>query len=380
VTDIPADQLVHPFRVEVPQAEVDDLADRLDRTRWPAPAPADAEDGSRGLPTAALRELAEHWHTAWDWRTQEAALNAWPQVRTAIDGTTVHALHVRSPEPDAVPLLLVHGWPGSVVEFLRVLGPLTDPRAHGGDPADAVHLVVPSLPGYGFSGPLPDTGWTTARMARATAELMRRLGYHRYAAHGGDWGSRVVADLGLLAPGQLTGIHVTMTMGLALDEPRDDAERWSAHRSAHFRREMSGYNLLQATRPLSLAPALTDSPVGQLAWIAERFTEWTDPASVLDRDQLLTDVAVYWFTRTAGTSAQLYWETRHSDGYGEWSRTVPTGVAVFPHDLVPPVRRVVEQAVELVHWSEFDRGGHFPAMEVPDLLVGDLRAFLRRVR
>jgi pimeloyl-ACP methyl ester carboxylesterase len=374
----PADA-VHPFRVDVPQAEVDDLADRLARTRWPAPAPADAEDGSRGLPTGVLRELVEHWRTGWDWRTQEAALNAWPQVTTTVDGTRLHALHVRSPEPDAVPLVLLHGWPGSVVEFAQLLGPLTDPRAHGGDPADAVHLVVPSLPGYGFSGPPPDTGWTTARMARTVAELVRRLGYDRYAAHGGDWGSRVVRDLAGCDAAHLLGVHVTMTMGLAAEQPTTDDERWAAERAARFRGELAGYNLLQSTRPLSIAAALTDSPVGQLAWIAERFAEWTDPASGIDRDQLLTDVAVYWFTRTAGSSAQIYWETRHAPP-GEWSRDVPTGVAVFPHELVPPTRAVLERTVDLVHWSEFDRGGHFPAMEVPDLLVGDLRAFVRRVR
>ncbi|WP_448616332.1 epoxide hydrolase family protein [Modestobacter sp. URMC 112] len=339
---------VHPFRIDVPQSEVDDLAERLARTRWPDPAPAGAEDGSRGLPTAVLRELVERWRTGWDWRREEAALNAWPQVTTTVDGTRLHALHVRSPEPDAVPLVLVHGWPGSVVEFAQVLGPLTDPRAHGGDPADAVHLVVPSLPGYGFSGPTPDTGWTTARMARAVAELVRRLGYERYAAHGGDWGSRVVRDLAGIDAGHLLGVHVTMAMGLAADEPATDEERWAAQRAKRYRSELAGYNSLQSTRPLSIAAALTDSPVGQLAWIAERFAEWTDPASELDRDQLLTDVAVYWFTRTAGSSAQLYWETRHAPA-GEWSRDVPTGVAVFPHELVPPTRAVLERTVDLVH-------------------------------
>lgn len=368
---------VRPFRIDVPQAEVDDLAARLARTRWAPAPPAAAEDGTRGLPTARLRELVEHWRTAWDWRAQEARLNAWPQVTTPIDGTAVHALHVRSPEPDAVPLLLVHGWPGSVVEFQQVIGPLTDPRAHGGDPADAVHLVVPSLPGYGFSGPLTDTGWTTARMARALAELVRRLGYDRYAAHGGDWGSRIVADLGTCDAEHLRGLHVTMTMGLHVAEPATDEERWALGRARRFRSELSGYHRLQSTRPLSIAAALTDSPVGQLAWIAERFADWTDPAS--DVDQLLTDVAVYWFTRTAGSSAQLYWETRNSAGFGEWSATVPTGATAFPHEIFPPTRRSLEEAVNLVHFTGFDRGGHFPAMEIPDLLVGDLRAFVRQV-
>jgi epoxide hydrolase len=379
VMDTPAAEAVRPFRVQVPQADVDDLADRLARTRWAPPAPAAAEDGSRGLPTARLRELVEHWRTAWSWRTQEAALNAWPQVTTTIDGTTVHALHVRSPEPDAVPLVLVHGWPGSVVEFLQVLAPLTDPAAHGGDPADAVHLVVPSLPGYGFSGPPPDTGWTTTRMARAVAVLVRRLGYDRYVAHGGDWGSRVVADLGVLDGEHVMGLHVTMAMGLPVEDPTTEQERWAAARATRFRRELSGYNLLQATRPLSIAAALTDSPVGQLAWIAERFADWTDPASEIDRDQLLTDVAVYWFTRTAGSAAQLYWETRRA-APGPWSPSVPTGAAVFPYELAPPTRRALASAVDLVHFTEFDHGGHFPAMEVPELLVQDLRAFVRGVR
>jgi microsomal epoxide hydrolase len=377
------DEAVVPFRVEVPQAELDDLRDRLHRTRWPVEQQL---RGDRGIPVARVRELAERW-AALDWRAVEARLNAWPQVTTTVDGTRLHALDVRSPEPGAVPLVLLHGWPGSVVEFGSVIGPLTDPAAHGGDPTDAVHVVVPSLPGYGFSGPTPDDGWTTQRMAAAVAELVRRLGHERYAVHGGDWGSAVGRDLAVLHPDRVLGLHVTMAMGLDAgavrldpDEPDAAADvRAAAETAAHYARELSGYNKLQATRPLALAPALTDSPAGLLAWIAERFDEWTDPASELDADQVLADVAVYWFTRTGPSSAQLYWERRQGPR-PEWSASVPTGVAVLPHDLDRPVRGILERAVDLVSWTEFERGGHFPAMEVPDLLVDELRRFLRLVR
>ena len=373
---------VVPFRVDVPQADVDDLRDRLARTRWPV---EQRLPGQRGITLARVRALAERWATVWDWRVQEAALNAWPQVLTTVDGATLHALHVRSKEPTAVPLVLLHGWPGSVVEFLPVLRALTDPVAHGGDPADAVHVVVPSLPGYGFSGPTPDGGWTTRRMAAAVAELLRRLGYRRYIAHGGDWGSAVARDLGLVDAGHLAGLHVTMTMGLdagavgLVPDADDEEERAAAGKAAHYARELSGYNKLQATRPLSLAPALTDSPAALLAWIAERFEEWTDPDSAIDPELLLANVAVYWFTRTGPSSAQIYWERRHGPR-PEWSRAVPTGVAVLPHDLDRPVRRVLESAVDLVSWTEFGRGGHFPALEIPELLVDELRRFVRLVR
>ena len=374
------DAAVSPFRIEVPQADLDDLRTRLQRTRWPA---EQRLDGDRGIPTAQVRALAERWAGGWDWRRHEAALNRWPQVVTTIDGTRVHALHVPAARPDAPTLVLLHGWPGSVVEFDQVVGPLTDPAAHGGDPADAVSLVVPSLPGYGFSGPTPDGGWTTTRMAAAVAELLARLGAGRYVVHGGDWGSAVGRDLAVLAPERVLGLHVTMTMGLDVGDPQDDAERAAAEKSRYYDTELAGYNRVQATRPLSLAPALTDSPAGLLAWIAERFAEWTDPGSgVLTDprlvDQVLADVAVYWFTGTAGSSSQVYWERAHGPA-ARWSADVPTGVAVFPHDLRRPVRRVVEPVVDLVSWTEFDRGGHFPAVEAPDLLVPELRRFVRQV-
>jgi pimeloyl-ACP methyl ester carboxylesterase len=348
-----------PFRVEIPQEDVDDLRDRLLRTRWPVEQDL---PGERGIPVARVRELAERWATSWDWRAWEARLNAFPQVVTTIDGTRVHALHVRSAQPDAVPLVLLHGWPGSVVEFLRVLEPLGD-----------FSLVVPSLPGFGFSGPTPDGGWTPERMARAIAELVHRLGYERYAVHGGDWGAFVGRDLARVDGGSLLGLHVTMTPGVPVD-----GDPASAEKAARYARDLSGYNKLQATRPLSLAPAFTDSPAGLLAWIAERFAEWTDPASEIDDDQLLANAAVYWFTRTAPSSSQIYWE-RARVPMPEWARDVPTGVAVLPHDLARPPREATAAAGDLVSWTEFERGGHFPAMEVPELLVEELRRFVRTV-
>lgn len=373
------DSAVHPFTIDVPQAEVDDLRDRLARTRWPAEQQL---EGERGIPLELTRRLAEHWATAWDWRAHETALNAVPQVTTTVDGTRLHALQARAAgaggsEGTAPCLVLLHGWPGSVVEFQRVVGPLTDPGAHGGDPADAVHVVVPSLPGYGFSGPTPDGGWTSQRMAGAIAELLARLGYDRYVAHGGDWGSRVARDLAVVDPGHVAGIHVTMTMGLT-----DPDDQRSADRARHYAQELSGYNKTQATKPLSLSPALTDSPAGQLAWIAERFRDWTDPASDVlgpqTLDQVLANVAVYWFTGTAGSSSQLYWERREQPD-DRWSTTVPTGVTVLPHDIHLPVRGAVEAATNLVSWTELPVGGHFPAIEVPGLLVDELRAFVRLV-
>jgi epoxide hydrolase len=311
----------------------------------------------------------------------------------------VHFLHVRSPEPDALPLVITHGWPGSVAEFLRIIGPLTDPAAHGGEAADAFHVVAPSIPGFGPSGPTTEPGWDVRRVATAWAELMRRLGYRRFGAHGGDWGSGISRDLGLIDPEHVAGVHLTM-LASAVPRQEPSAEELAAYseadrqrikeswrRRSEFLKEGAGYSKLQSTRPQTLAYALTDSPVGQLAWIVDKFREWTDsserPEDAVDRDQLLTNVSLYWFTATAGSSARIYYEAAHGGvgvaGADEPSVT-PTGVAVFPHEIAPPVRRIAERSNAIIHWSEFDRGGHFAAMEVPDLLVGDLRAFFRQLR
>jgi epoxide hydrolase len=383
-----ADAEVRPFRIAIPQADLDDLAERLARTRWPDELPG--AGWARGVPLGYLQELAAYWADGYDWRAWEARLNQLPQFTTTIDGQPIHFLHVRSPEPDAMALLVTHGWPGSIVEFLGVIGPLTDPRAHGGDPADAFHLVVPSIPGFGLSGPTKEPGWTERRVAGAFAELMRRLGYDRYGAQGGDVGAVVSPELGRVDPDHVVGVHVNAaTVGFMPFPPLPDAElaeltdaeKARVERIAGFMSDEFGYAQIQSTRPQTLSYGLTDSPVGQLAWIVEKFQAWTHGAAVpedaVDRDQMLTNVMLYWLTRTAGSAANIYYEGAHA---GQWPQpsATPTGVAVFAEDIA--IRRYAEQSNNVVHWTEFDRGGHFAAMEAPDLLVGDVREFFRRLR
>ncbi|MFF9347242.1 epoxide hydrolase family protein [Streptomyces sp. NPDC014734] len=381
---------MHPFRIAIPQAQLDDLHRRIEATRWPDELP---EVGwSRGVPVGYLKELAEYWRTSFDWRVAEAALNAYPQFVDEIDGAPVHFLHVRSPEPDATALLLTHGWPGSVAEFLDVIGPLTDPRAHGGDPSEAFHLVIPSIPGYGFSTPLPEAGWDTGRIARAWAELMRRLGYDRYIAQGGDAGAVISLALARTDPEHMLGVHVNMLMTFPSGDPAemeglDGTDLARLGKLSRFEAELSGYMKTQATRPQTLAYGLNDSPVGQLAWIVEKFAEWTDskelPEEAVDRDRLLTIVSIYWLTATAGSSAQYYYEgaeevRQAASGAVPPPLTVPVGVAVFPHDIFVPIRRFADRDLPTItHWTEFEHGGHFAALEQPSALAGDIRAFAR---
>jgi len=378
------DSEIHPFRIEIPQAELDDLRSRLARTRWPDQLQDAGWD--YGIPLGYVRDLAGYWRTDYDWRAHERELNEFPQFTTTIQRQRVHFLHVRSPEPEAVPLIMTHGWPGSIVEFTKVIGPLTDPRAHGGDPADAFHLVLPSIPGYGFSGPTRERGWDVHRIAVAWDELMTRLGYQRYGAQGGDWGSSISRELGITAPGHIIGVHLNMLIPQVPSDETEltEVEQARVERSRQFRSTGMGYGMIQSTRPQTLAYALTDSPAGQLAWITEKFREWTDgdlPDDAVDRDQLLTNVTLYWLTGTAGSSARLYFESARSGAWGPPApSTVPTGVAVFPYEIAPPIRRFAERSNNIVHWSEFDRGGHFAAMEEPDLLVGDVRQFFRPLR
>jgi epoxide hydrolase len=382
---------IRPFRIDVPQADLDDLRDRLARTRWPDELPG--VGWSRGVPVEYLKGLAGYWCGAYDWRAQEARLNQLPQYTTTIDGANVHFLHVRSPEPNALPLILTHGWPGSVVEFVNVIGPLTDPRSHGGDPADAFHVVVPSIPGFGFSGPTAETGWNVVRVARAWAELMSRLGYQRYGAQGGDLGAMISPELGRLAPDRVAGVHVNAaSVGFIPFGPVDqavmagftDREKASLEKIQRFTTDQWGYNALQSTRPQTIAYALNDSPAGQLAWIIEKFKEWTDdakelPEEAVERDEMLTNVMLYWLTRTAGSSAQIYYENMHSMSWAPPERSpVPTAVANFAQDVA--IRCFAEPAHAIARWTEFDRGGHFAAMEAPDLLVGDIREFFRGLR
>ncbi len=375
---------IRPFHIDVPQADVDDLRERLGRTRWAAQLPG--EPWTRGVPTDYLRSLAQRWATTYDWRAAEAALNAHPQFVADVDGQPVHFLHVTSPEPDATPLVLLHGWPGSVVEFSRVIGPLSDPRAHGLDPAQAFHLVIPSLPGFGWSTPLAGAGWDSNRMAQAISRLMAVLGYERYGAQGGDFGAFVAPDLGRVDPDRVIGVHVNaatfgfIPWGEVSEEELatlTDVERARIDRLNHYQAEQTGYFQVQSTRPQTIAAALADSPAGQLAWVVEKFQEWTSadaalPEDAVPVDELLTNVSLYWFTNTAGTSGNIYYEAMHA---GSWPSPsgVPTGVAVFGQDVA--IRRYAEQAHTIVHWSDFDEGGHFAAMETPDLLVQDVRAF-----
>jgi epoxide hydrolase len=384
-----ADALIRSFRIEVPQPDVDDLRDRLARTRWPD---LPGEDWSTGVPPVYLRELAGYWGTGFDWRANEARLNGFPQFTTKIDGQTIHFLHVRSPEPEALPLIVTHGYPSSIAEFRDLIGPLTDPRSHGGDPADAFHVVAPSLPGFGFSSPLEDTGWESTRTAKAWVELMERLGYERYGAHGGDIGAGVSGDLGIHDPDRVVGAHVNtdptalaLIGGMLPDETDDltEAQKARLEELRGWEADGRGYLQIQSTRPQTLAYGLNDSPVAQLAWIVEKFKEWTNPAAELpedavDRDQLLTNVSIYWFTGTGASAARFIYEAAHADRDWGARSPAPTGMAVFAADNL--LGHVLNGDGHVEHWSEFEVGGHFPAMETPEPLVGDIRTFFRALR
>ena len=384
----PAANSVVPFRIDVPESDLDDLRDRLVRTRWPD----ELRDAgwAYGVPVGYLRELADYWRSSYDWRAQEARLNEFAQFTTTIDGQNIHFLHVRSPEPDALPLIVTHGWPGSVAEFLEVIGPLSDPRAHGGDPADAFHLVIPSIPGFGFAGPTTEAGWDTGRIARAWAELMGRLGYGRYGAQGGDFGAFVSPELGHADPDHVLGVHVNAaSVGFipwgdvdpAELESFTDVEKGRLERKEIFLGEGNAYFQMQATRPQTIAFGLADPPVGQLAWIVDKFHDWTHGPleDALSRDQILTNVMFYWLTDTSASAARLYYENMHAKAdWGRQPSATPVGVAAFAEDIA--IRRYGEQGNNIVHWSDFDSGGHFAAMEAPDLLVGDVRTFVRQLR
>ena len=385
---------MQPYKIDVPQTALDDLHRRLAETRWPRELPG--LGWTRGVPLDYLKELAEYWRTSYDWRAAEARLNAWPQFTTEIDGANVHFLHVRSPEPDAQPMLLTHGWPGSIAEFMEVIDPLTNPRAHGGDPADAFHLVVPSVVGFGFSGPTRQAGWSIPRIAMAWAELMRRLGYERYITQGGDLGAVTSLVLSAVDAEHVAGAHVNMLAVPPSGDPADmeglsENDLGRLGQVMQFVQERAAYMWQQSQRPQTLAYALTDSPVGQLAWITEKFFEWSDsaksPEDAVPRDQLLTDVSIYWLTSTAGSSSEIYLESvdllpiHPAAATPPPANNVPLGVAVFAHDIFRPVRKFADRSFpNIKRWTEFDRGGHFAAMEEPDLFIADVRAFSRALR
>ncbi|WP_375286199.1 epoxide hydrolase family protein [Sphingomonas sp.] len=377
------DDSVQPFRLSIPDSAIEDLYGRLDATRWPEPATVD--DWSQGVPLDAARELCRHWREGYDWRRCEAELNQLGQFRTEIDGCGIHFVHVRSPEPHALPLVMTHGWPGSVIEFLDVIGPLTNPRAHGGDPGDAFHVVAPSLPGYGFSD-RPRERWGVPRIARAWITLMTRLGYPRFVAQGGDWGSAVTNAIALTGAPEVLGIHLNMVV--ALPDPADLADLTDVEKAAladleRYRRDGNGYAIEQSTRPQTIGYGLVDSPAAQAMWIYEKFAEWTDsggtPETVLSRDRMLDNIMLYWLPGTGASSARLYWESFRDFSAEPVSR--PVACSIFPKELFRTSRRWAERKYpQIVHWNELDRGGHFAAFEQPALFVEEVRAGFRPMR
>jgi microsomal epoxide hydrolase len=376
-----------PFQVDVPEAVLDDLRDRLARTRWPDQIPGSG--WGYGTDLGYLRDLCETWRTSFDWRAQEKRFNQWPHFLTEIGGQQVHFIHARSPEPDALPLLITHGWPGSVSEFLDVIGPLSDPRAHGGDPADAFHVVCPSIPGYGWSGPTREPGWDVRRVSETWKQLMAGLGYERYGAQGGDWGAIISSDLGLVDAEHLAGIHLNMLIAFP---PAGDTTELTEQEQAdvaalqEFLQTGTAYQEIHGKNPQTLGYGLTDSPAGLAGWIVEKFYAWTDnggsPDDAVTRDQLLTNLTVYWVTSTINSSVRLYCESQRSGRFGPMSQRVevPTAAAVFPKEIFRTPKAWAEAAFDLRRYTRFDRGGHFAALEEPDLLIGDVRAFFRDVR
>jgi epoxide hydrolase len=369
--------MIEPFRIHVPDDVLDDLQLRLARTRFPNEI--DGVGWDQGTPLAYLRELVEYWRDGYDWRAQEAVLDSYDNFVSEIDGQRIHFMHVRSPHTGATPLLLAHGWPGSVVEFLDTIGPFVDPP----EPADAFSLVIPSLPGYAFSAPTTDLGWNPRRIASAFGTLMADLGETRYGVQGGDWGSMVVCNMADLFPDRVIGLHVNF---LTVPPPKGEAPPQPSAVSHRFNTSGSGYQQIQGTKPQTIGYLLDDSPAGLAGWIVEKFREWSDcdgdPERVFTKDQMLTNIMLYWVNTAATSSARLYWEMRQS-GAGAVPRekvTVPTGVANFPGEMGRCERVHAERRYNIVHWTEHDKGGHFAAMEQPAAFVDDVRSFFRGIR
>jgi pimeloyl-ACP methyl ester carboxylesterase len=380
---------ITPFRIEVDDADLADLHDRLARTRWPDRETVD--DWSQGIPLTYVQEVCEYWRTSYDWRTREKELNQFPQFRTSLSGggneaLGFHFIHAPSIEPDAFPLVLTHGWPGSTVEFMKVIDPLINPAAHGGNPADAFHVVAPSLPGFGFSDKPTRAGWNVDRIATAWDELMVRLGYERYGAQGGDWGSSITTRIGSQDLGHCAGIHVNMPVARpGPDDMADltDDEKTAIAKFKHYQDHEAGYSKQQSTRPQTVGYGLVDSPAGQAAWILEKFWAWTDndghPEDALGRDELLDNVMFYWLSGTGASSARIYWES--FGAFGGVTVAIPTGVSQFPREIISASRRWASRVyTDIRYWNELDRGGHFAAFEEPDLFVNEIRAFFRQIR
>ena len=377
---------IREFKFDVPAAELDDLKKRIAMTRWPERETP--SDWSQGIPLAYTREICEYWRTQYDWRRCEAALNAHPQFITELDGLDIQFLHVRSPHPQATPLVMTHGWPGSVIEFMKVIGPLTDPVAHGGDARDAFHLVCPSLPGFGYSGKPTAPGWTLDRIGRAWGTLMARLGYERYYAQGGDWGAAVTMSIGMTETVHCAGIHTNMPMVDLTPEMLanpTEFEQSALGGFQHYWDQESGYSKLQSTRPQTIGYALVDSPVGQAAWILEKFWSWTDcnghPENVLTRDELLDNVMMYWLPAAGASSARMYWENFSMLTKPKPPIHLPTGISIYPHEIFRLSQRWVEtRFTKLKHYNVLDKGGHFAAFEQPKTFVDEVRTAFRAMR
>lgn len=375
---------IRPFTLSIPQAQLDDLHTRLDATRWPEKETVD--DWSQGTPLAALRDFVDYWRNGYDWRICEARLNRVGQFITAIDGLDIHFLHVRSPHPEAMPLIITHGWPGSVIEFMGVIEALADPVKFGGKAEDAFHVVAPSLPGFGFSGKPTQTGWGVEKIGRAWGELMTRLGYSRWVAQGGDWGSAVTTAIGVQQVAGCAGIHLNMPIGRP--EPEDMSNPTPAELKAlgalqHYQEWDSGYSKQQQTRPQSVGYGLVDSPVGLAGWIYEKMWAWTDnqgkPEDALSRDAMLDNLMLYWLPANGASSARLYWESFGS--FAPQPITIPVAVSAFPKEILPTPRKWAERNLkQLVHWGDMPHGGHFAAWEEPEAFVRELRAAFALMR
>ncbi|WP_232498389.1 epoxide hydrolase family protein [Agromyces humatus] len=371
---------IRPFRVEVARAELDDLMERLARTRLPQPAPGD--DWSYGTPNAYLRDAVEQWRTTYDWRAEEARINAFPHFITEIDGQPIHFIHVRSPHPDATPLILAHTYPGSSVDYLDMIGPLTDPVAYGGRAEDAFDVVVPDAPGYGFSNPVTDAGWTMDRVARAYDELMHRLGYSEYGIHGSDNGALVARELGLQRPEGFLGLHVLQLFSFPSGDPSEferlEPQDYAGLEHMQWFQSVGGYNTMNASRPQTVAVGLSDSPVALLAY-SELFNSFGNGTALVPLERILTEVTVNWFANAAAGMSRSYLENARVEAEPQVNAS-PTGVAVFKDDF-QTIRVFAERDnSNIVHWNRFDEGGHYAALEVPDAVVGDIRAFFAGLR
>lgn len=380
---------ITPFEIAVPEAVLEDLRERLARARYPEAVPGSGWD--YGTEPGYLRELCTYWRDKYDWRSWEARLNRFDQWKTVINGIDLHFVHVRSPHANARPLCITHGWPGSIFEFYKMIDPLTDPTSHGADAADAFHVVCPSIPGYGFSSAPPEPGWDTTKMAAVNIELMRRLGYERYGVQGGDWGAMISTHMGLQDAEHCAGVHLNMAIA-APPKPRDgsdpraglsEKELEGVARYRHFKRYETGYQAIQGTKPQTLGYALNDSPTGLAAWIVEKFRTWGDTGgdveSSFTRDELLTNIMIYWVTESATSSARLYRESMEQGSFGRFEGRVevPVGIALFPEEIFRPPRSWVEEQFNVTHWTEMPRGGHFAALEEPARLTEDVRVFFR---